>query len=87
MAGNAWEWVHDMYSFYYYSKSPQLNPQGPNIGDYRVLRGGSWFATSSNARSTFRAWMAPDGRELIHRISLCGSVHAFSLVLQVGGSF
>jgi serine/threonine-protein kinase len=60
MAGNVWEWVSDWYNFYYYAKSPQLNPGGHNIGDYRVLRGGAWSGFPTNARSAFRGWLAPD---------------------------
>lgn len=42
MAGNVWEWVADRYSEDYYKNSPGKDPQGPDMGDYRVLRGGSW---------------------------------------------
>ncbi len=42
MAGNVWEWVADWYSESYYAASPSQNPLGPDSGQYRVLRGGSW---------------------------------------------
>ncbi|MDP6415242.1 MAG: SUMF1/EgtB/PvdO family nonheme iron enzyme, partial [Gammaproteobacteria bacterium] len=42
MAGNVWEWCSDWYGVGYYATSPVKNPQGPDTGTYRVLRGGSW---------------------------------------------
>lgn len=42
MHGNAYEWVSDWYSESYYQESPADNPQGPNGGAGRVLRGGGW---------------------------------------------
>jgi serine/threonine protein kinase/Tol biopolymer transport system component len=46
MAGNVWEWVSDRYASDYYATSPTSNPQGPDQGDMRVLRGGSWYYDS-----------------------------------------
>jgi formylglycine-generating enzyme required for sulfatase activity len=40
MSGNAYEWVQDWYDPEYYSRSPELNPQGPESGIKKVVRGG-----------------------------------------------
>ena len=42
MAGNAQEWIADWYTDDYYTHSSLNNPQGPDGGVARVLRGGSW---------------------------------------------
>ncbi len=60
--GNAWEWVNDWYSPTYYGAAAQVDPKGPATGTERVVRGGSWHATSTSWRSAFRRDYAPDYR-------------------------
>lgn len=50
MAGNVEEWVVDWYGGDYYESSPVENPQGPESGIYRVLRGGSFFSSQMVAQ-------------------------------------
>ena len=60
MAGNAAEWVNDWYDREYYSKSPEKNPTGPDKGEKKVLRGGSWADLPSGLRVSARMSAEPD---------------------------
>ncbi|MBI3161612.1 MAG: formylglycine-generating enzyme family protein [Chloroflexi bacterium] len=62
MAGNVWEWVNDRYGETYYRTSPSVNPQGPEDGQDRVLRGGAWYSVTDNVRVTYRSWVHPTTR-------------------------
>ncbi len=54
MAGNVLEWTADWYSENYYANAPAKNPPGPESGQTRVLRGGSWHFGASTARTSDR---------------------------------
>jgi len=60
MAGNVEEWVNDRYSPTYYVDSPTDNPQGPESGPLRVVRGGSFRSNRGLVRTTERG-PAPPG--------------------------
>jgi formylglycine-generating enzyme required for sulfatase activity len=60
--GNVWEWCHDYYEEDYYQQSPTNDPQGPESGFSRVLRGGSWDYSTRNSRSSFRNWYPTGNR-------------------------
>ncbi len=62
MSGNVWEWVQDWYKKDYYQNSPRNNPKGPDSGDYRVLRGGSWGNIPNGLRTANRHKDRPDSQ-------------------------
>jgi len=59
MTGNVGEWCSDWYGKNYYTTSPTKNPQGPNSGSHRLVRGGSWQRSASNLRCAARTAYSP----------------------------
>ena len=60
MHGNAWQWCADRYGAEYYAESPADDPTGPEAGDDRVLRGGSWYLGPFDSCSAARFGVSPD---------------------------
>jgi formylglycine-generating enzyme required for sulfatase activity len=54
MIGNVEEWVLDWFDSAWYAESPGVNPEGPEQGTHRIVRGGTW--RSSDPRTTRAAW-------------------------------
>jgi iron(II)-dependent oxidoreductase len=65
MAGNAAEWVADWFLTNYYRQAGNVNPTGPETGEMKVYRGGSWNEDPEVARSAGRGAKAPDERSYL----------------------
>lgn len=60
MSGGVHEWCADFYDPSYYAVSPDRNPKGPEFGERRVARGGSWRHNIRYTRCAARSSLAPD---------------------------
>jgi formylglycine-generating enzyme required for sulfatase activity len=60
MHGNVWQWCQDWYGDY--PQKDVVDPQGPDAGKDRVLRGGSWHDLPRYCRSACRYWNEPGHR-------------------------
>lgn len=58
MHGNTWEWTSDWYAPF--TCDSTVNPTGPDTGQQKVMRGGSWYFYADNARSNNRGTHYPD---------------------------
>jgi len=59
MSEGVHEWCGDFYAYDYYRYSPERNPQGPDSGQRRVSRGGSWRHQVKFSRCAARSSLPP----------------------------
>lgn len=60
MHGNVFEWCWDWFAPGYYAQAENDNPRGPEGGEEKVCRGGSWFVYHYGCRSAFRSMLDPE---------------------------
>jgi formylglycine-generating enzyme required for sulfatase activity len=60
MSGNLREWVNDWFHKAYYSVSDTNDPQGPDAGSDKILRGGAWDDLPRYLRVSYRVRLSPD---------------------------
>lgn len=65
LTGNVWEWCSDHFGLY--TNNLQVNPLGQDLGDLRVVRGGSWDNAMANVNLSVR-----QGREPNYTFYDCG---------------
>jgi formylglycine-generating enzyme required for sulfatase activity len=73
MLGDVWQWVADSFDRGYYTAADQTDPAGPETGDMRVLRGGSWYNFEALIRVSSRGASNPTERLAINGFRCAGN--------------
>jgi formylglycine-generating enzyme required for sulfatase activity len=63
LGGNVWEWVSDWFDAEFFTEAIYTNPIGPETGEAKVVRGGSWFDTGNFMATTIRFPSPPDNAD------------------------
>ena len=69
--GNVSEWCSDWFGLDYYRASPPADPQGPQQGSERILRGSTYRDDPSISTSFRRNWFPPNMRRDAIGLRLC----------------
>ncbi len=59
MAGNVWNWIDTWYDAKTYTFTPDVDPEGPETGEFRCIRGGGWDCYKHWIRSAHRSCEDP----------------------------
>ena len=70
MHGNVLEWCADWFGK---SDAQSVDPKGPPVGTFRVLRGGCWFFYARDCRSAYRLKRDPALRNAIYGFRIASS--------------
>lgn len=81
MSGNVWEWVNDWFDFY--TDSPKVNPKGPENGDFRIVKGGSWFGYIGGSRVSCRGSDDPSNKRSYIGFRIARSVETEPTIVPV----
>jgi formylglycine-generating enzyme required for sulfatase activity len=69
MHGNIWQWCQDLHRDY--PKKDVVDPTGPEKGQFRVMRGGSWYDDPLSCLSASRGVNVPASRTYHNGCRLC----------------